>query len=119
VSPPQARDVYYEVGRRPERSAGRSEATRSKGDDLEERAARALMRHGEDVVGEVKGVDELDVRVACRGARSRGDRRSEIEVDPKSRGLRHDMSDHALETVEESRAFWRRHTLDWAALADL
>jgi hypothetical protein len=32
-------------------------------------------------VGEVKGVDELGVRVACRGARSRGDRRSEIEVD--------------------------------------
>jgi len=27
---------------------------------------------GEDVVGEVKGVDELGVRVACRGARSRG-----------------------------------------------
>ena len=42
---------------------------------------------------------------ACRGARSRGDRRSEIEVDPKRRGLRHDVSDLALETVEESRAF--------------
>jgi len=27
--------------------------TRSEGDDLEESAARALMRHGEDVVGEV------------------------------------------------------------------
>jgi hypothetical protein len=39
-------------------------ATRSEGDDLEETAARALMRHGgEDVVGEVKGVDELGVRV--------------------------------------------------------
>jgi hypothetical protein len=48
-------------------------------------------------VGEVKGGDELVVRVACRGARSRGDRRSEIEaqVDPKRRGLRYDMSDLA------------------------
>jgi hypothetical protein len=63
---------------------------------------------GEDVVGEVKGVDEVGVRFACRGARSRGDRRSEIEVDPKCRGLRHDMTDLdyvALETVQESRAF--------------
>jgi hypothetical protein len=34
-------------------------------------AARALMRHG-NVVGEVEGVDEVGVRVACRGARSRG-----------------------------------------------
>ena len=47
-------------------------------------------------MGEVKGGDELVVRVACRGARSRGDRRSEIEVDPKRRGLRYDMSDLAL-----------------------
>ena len=60
---------------------------------------------GEDVVGEVKGVEEVGVGFACRGARSRGDRRSEIEVDPKCRGLRHDVSDLALETVEESRAF--------------
>ena len=60
---------------------------------------------GEDVVGEVKGVDEVGVRFSCRGARSRGDRRGEIEVDPKRRGLRHDTSDLALETVEESRTF--------------
>ena len=38
-------------------------------------------------MGEVKGVDEVDVRVACRGARIRGDRRSEIEVEPKRCGL--------------------------------
>ena len=56
--------------------------------------------------GEVKGVDELGVRVACRGARSRGDRRSEIEVDPKRRGLRHDVSDLALETVKRSPSFF-------------
>jgi len=42
---------------------------------------------------------------ACRGARSRGDRRGKIEVDPKRRSLRHDVSDLALETVEKSRAF--------------
>jgi hypothetical protein len=45
------------------------------------------------------------VGFACRGARSRGDRRSEIEIDPKRRCLRHDMSNLALETVEESRTF--------------
>ena len=47
------------------------------------------MMGGEDVVGEVKGVEEVGVGFACRGARSRRDRRSEIEVDPKRRGLRH------------------------------
>jgi hypothetical protein len=36
--------------------------------------ARSCAMGGEDVVGEVKGVDELGVRVACRGARSRGDK---------------------------------------------
>jgi hypothetical protein len=67
--------------------------------------ARSCAMAGKDVVGEVKGGDELVVRVACRVAQSRGDRRSEIEVDPKRRGLRYDMSDLALETVEENRAF--------------
>jgi hypothetical protein len=38
------------------------------------------------VVGEVKGVEEVGVRFACRGARSRGDSRSEIEVDPAALG---------------------------------
>ena len=42
--------------------------------------ARSCAMGGEDKVGEVKGVDEVGVRFACRGARSRGDRRSEIEV---------------------------------------
>jgi len=45
---------------------------------------------GKDV-GEVKGVDELGLRVACRGARSRGNRRSKVEVAPKRCSLRHDM----------------------------
>jgi hypothetical protein len=57
---------------------GRSKATRSEGDDLEESAARALMRHGGR--GRGKGIEEVGVGFACRGARSRGDRRSEIEV---------------------------------------
>jgi hypothetical protein len=64
----------------------------------------------------------MSVGVACRGPRSRGDRRSEIEVDPKRRGLRHcsDMADLALETVEDVKPrVWRRQDLDWAALADL
>ena len=60
--------------------------------------ARSCAMGGEDMVGEVKGVDEVGVRVACRRARSRGDGRSEIEVDPKRRCLRHDMSNLALET---------------------
>jgi hypothetical protein len=69
------------------------------------RLARSWAMGGQDVVGEVKGVDEVGVRVACRGARSGGDRRSEIEVEPKRGSLRHDMSGLALETVEESLAF--------------
>jgi hypothetical protein len=50
------RDVYYWVERQRrlllswakagKDSRGRSKATRSEGDDLEESAARALMRHG-------------------------------------------------------------------------
>jgi len=100
-------DIYYQVGRRPEKivkwgvKLREAEATTLRRVLL----ARSCAVGGEDVVGEVKGVDELGVKVASRVARSRGDRRSEIEVDSKRRGLRHDMSDLALETVEESRAF--------------
>ena len=60
---------------------------------------------GKDVVGEVKGVDVMGVRVAGRGARYRGDRRKEVEVDPKRRSYGHDVSNLVLETVEESCAF--------------
>jgi uncharacterized protein with GYD domain len=43
-------------------SKGRSKAARSEGDDLGDSAARALMRHGgQDVVGEVEGVEEVGV----------------------------------------------------------
>ena len=42
--------------------------------------ARSCAMGGEDVVGEVKGVEEVGAGFACRGARSRGDRRSEIPL---------------------------------------
>jgi hypothetical protein len=34
---------------------------------------RSCAMEEEDVVGEVKGIDEAGVRFACRGPRSRGD----------------------------------------------
>ena len=68
--------------------------------------ARSCSRFGgKDVVGDVKGIDVMGVRVAGRGARDRGDRRKEVEVNPKHRSLGHDMSNLVLETVEESCAF--------------
>ena len=51
------------------------------------------------MVGEVKGVDDVGVRVACRGTWSRGDQRGKIVVEPKRRNCRHDISDLALETL--------------------
>ena len=46
--------------------------------------ARSYARVGKkDVVGEVKGIDVMGVLVAGRGARDRGDRRKEVEVNPK------------------------------------
>jgi len=40
--------------------------------------ARSCAMGEEDVVEEVKGVEEVGVGFACRGARSRGDRRDRI-----------------------------------------
>jgi len=57
------------------------------------------------LVGEFQGEGKAGVRVSCRDTRSRRDRRSEIEVDPKRCCLCHDMSNLALEAVEKSRAF--------------
>ena len=46
--------------------------------------ARSCARVGrKDVVGEVKGVEVMGVRVASRGARERGGRRMEIKVNSK------------------------------------
>ena len=39
------------------------------------------------MVGEVKMVDVIGVRVACRRMRSGGDERDEIEVGPRCSGL--------------------------------
>jgi len=52
----------------------------------------------------VKGIDQVVNRFANSGALSEGNRRSEVEVDPKRRCLRYDMSDLGLEAVEESCA---------------
>jgi hypothetical protein len=66
-------------------------------------ANRALMRQGgeKDVVGEVEVID----LGAVRGTRNRGDRREEIEVNPKRRSLGHDVSNLVLETIEEICTF--------------
>lgn len=47
---------------------------------------------GKDVVGEAKGVYLMDMRIAGRGPRNRGDRREEIEGNPKTRSLGHNVS---------------------------
>jgi len=60
-------------------------------------------------VGEVKGVEEVGVGFACRGARSRGDRRSELEVYPKRRGLRQ-TREHIFTTREKWPKFRPRNT---------
>ena len=65
--------------------------------------ARSCVRVGKkDVLGEVKGVDVMGVRVSGRGAR---DRRKEVEVNNKRRSLFHDAFNLVLETIEESCAF--------------
>ena len=58
----------------------------------------------EDVVREVKGIEKMSILGAGRGARERGGRRLEVEVNSKRRSPGHDVSDLVLETVEESRA---------------
>ena len=54
--------------------------------------SRSCTRVGrKDVVGEVKGIDVLGVRVVGRGTRNRGDRIEKVEVNPKCRSLGHDL----------------------------
>ena len=48
------------------------------------------------MVGQVKGVEEMGVRVARRGARDGKGRRKEVEVNPKRRSLGHDVSNFVL-----------------------
>ena len=60
---------------------------------------------GKDVVREVKGVEKGGVRGACTRAQRRWDGGGQVEIDGQGRGLRHDVSDLALEAIEESCAF--------------
>ena len=57
-----------------------------------------------DVVREVKGIEKMGMLGAGRGARERGGRRLEVEVNSKRRGPSHYVSNLVLETVEESCA---------------
>ena len=57
------------------------------------------------MVREVKGIEKVSILGAGRGARERGGRRLEVEVNSKRRSPGHDVSNLVLETVEESCAF--------------
>ena len=57
------------------------------------------------MVREVKGIEKMSMLGAGRGARERGGRRLEVEVNSKRRSPSHDVSNLVLETVEESCAF--------------
>ena len=75
-------------------------ATRSLGKDLEESVD--LRSHAPGMQWESL---RAGVRVEGRGTRNRGDRREEVEVNPKCSSLGHDVLDIVLEAVEESCAF--------------
>ena len=51
----------------------------------------------EDVVREVKGIEKMSILGAGRGARERGGRRLEVEVNSKRGSPGHDVSDLVLE----------------------
>ena len=53
------------------------------------------------MVREVKGIEKMSVLDACRGARERGGRRLEVEVDSKRRSPSHYVSHPVLETVAQ------------------
>ena len=56
------------------------------------------------MVREVKGIEKMSM-LGAGGARERGGRRLEVEVNSKRRSPGHDVSNLVLETVEESCAF--------------
>ena len=56
------------------------------------------------MVREVKGIEKMSMLGAGRGARERGGRRLEVEVNAKRRSPSHYVSNLVLETVEESCA---------------
>ena len=81
-------------------------ATRSAGDYRRKvQLARLCALGGKDMVGEVKCVKEGSVRGVRAGAWGGRDGWREVQVDAHRRCLSHDVSDLALEAVEESCAF--------------
>ena len=81
-------------------------ATRSAGDYRRKvQLARLCALGGKDMVGEVKCVKEGSVRGVRSGTWGGRDGRREVQVDAHRRCLSHDVSDLALEAVEESCAF--------------
>ena len=51
------------------------------------------------MVREVKGIEKMSILGAGRGARERGGRRLEVEVNAKRRSPGHDVSNLVLDTV--------------------
>ena len=101
-------DVYYPRGRRPREDEEGEESyekqrQRPGGRGLDARSCASTGR--KDVVREVKGIEKMSMLGAGRGARERGGRRLEVEVNAKRRSPSHYVSNLVLETVEESCAF--------------
>ena len=101
-------DVYYPKGRKPREDEEGEESyekqrQRPGGRGLDARSCASTGR--KDVVREVKGIEKMSMLGAGRGARERGGRRLEVEVNSKRRSPSHYVSDLVLETVEESCAF--------------
>ena len=57
------------------------------------------------MVREVKGIEKMSTLGAGRGARERGGRRLEVEVNSKRQCPSHYVSNLVLQTVEESCGF--------------
>ena len=71
----------------------------------ERKATKSKGRGLEEGVREVKGIEKMSMLGEGRGARERGGRRLEVEVNSKRRSPSHYVSNLVLETVEESCAF--------------
>ena len=100
-------DVYYPKGRRPREDEEGEESYEKQ----RQRPGRGLVARScastgrKDVVREVKGIQKMSMLGAGRGARERGGRRLEVQVNSKRRSPSHYVSNLVLETVEESCAF--------------
>ena len=101
-------DVYSQRGRKPREDEEGEESyekqrQRPGGRGLDARSCASTGR--KDVVREVEGIEKMSMLGAGRGARERGGRRLEVEVNAKRRSPSHYVSHLVLETVEESCAF--------------